>query len=64
MRAFLDDLPLPSFKMEYDEDFVTNLREENSGKPQSWLVNKAIEEIARKITKETREELQQEDRIR
>lgn len=64
MRAFLDDLPLPSFKMEYDEDFVTNLCEENPGKPQSWLVNKAIEEIARKIAKETREELQQKDRIR
>lgn len=52
MRAFLDDLSHPSFKVEYDADFVTNLCKENPGKPQSWLVSKAIEMVAKQLSEE------------
>lgn len=52
MRAFLDDLSHPSFKVEYDADFVTNLCKENPGKPQSWLANKAIETVAKQLSEE------------
>lgn len=50
MRAFLDDLSHPSFKVEYDTDFVANFCKENPGKPQSWLVNKAIELVAKQLS--------------
>lgn len=52
IRAFLDDLSHPPFKVEYDADFVTNLCKENPGKPQSWLVNKAIESVAVSLKQE------------
>lgn len=52
MRAFLDDLSHPSFKVEYDTDFVANFCKENPGKPQSWLVNKAIETVAKQLSEE------------
>ena len=52
MRAFLDDLSNPLFKVQYDTDFVANLCKENPGKPQSWLVNKAIESVAVSLKQE------------
>lgn len=52
MRAFLDDLSNPLFKVQYDTDFVANLCKENPGKPQSWLVNKAIESVAKQLADE------------
>ena len=52
MRMFLNDLSHSTIKVDYDTDFVANLCKENPGKPQSWLVNKAIESVAKQLTDE------------
>lgn len=52
MRMFLDDLSHSTIKIDYDTDFVANLCKENPSKPQSWLVNKAIESVAKQLADE------------